>query len=74
MAKSKYEWRRQNNLRMERGENPLTWKEFVSENPENKGGHPMHKRLYNFAPPPEKEILRPAAVYDNKSPYDKYGV
>lgn len=75
MAKSKYAWRIQNEVRMGRGENPLTWKEFVSDNPDRKEGHPMKKRLYNFPPETEKvEMKRPPAVYDNKSVYEKYGV
>jgi hypothetical protein len=83
-SKTKYSWRRMNALREMIGEEPYTWKEYISNQPEKRkpGGQKKpyeslskrRKSFYNFDPDPEKpqKINRPPAVYSNQSIIDKY--
>lgn len=90
MPKTKYEFTRNNNLRKEEGLEPLTWVDYIRDNPPKKLGRPRiedHLKkpasrkshfFLNFHPDEKKEpIARPPAIYDNtsyKSVYEKYGI
>lgn len=89
MAKTKYEFHRENEQRRKNNEPILSWKEFVTKNPLKKVGRPrmpdelkkpQSKRTsfyLNFEPEPKPVINREPARYDNHSfedIYKKYGV
>jgi hypothetical protein len=85
MTKTKYTFHHFNDEMKKLGGRPVTWKEFISGGVEK--GRPGRPRIdpllkkkskrssYNFDHEPEPEkVVRPKAVYDNKSVYEKYDI
>jgi hypothetical protein len=66
--KTRHLFQKENEERKANGLKPIMWVEFIRGTKPNRIGG---KRKEPVGP---KQIPRPPAVYDNKSPYDKYGV
>ena len=63
-----------NESRKQRGLPLITWKEFLSLK-NDKWILRERKKIQDFVEPdPPKQFVRPKAVYDNKSVYEKYDI
>jgi hypothetical protein len=64
-----------NRARKSRGEKILTWKQFITKEDPTNMIKKYRQQFKDVIPPdPPSKIVRPPAVYDNKSARDKYGL